>query len=1439
MTEATAMAKQEVYVFATSYAQRSLWFLDQLAQGSSFYNLHLGLRLDSPLDAPTLERSINEVVRRHEVLRTAFKAVGGEPRQVVLPELEVPLEISDLHELAEDVREDEALRLADEEAARPFDLTRWPLLRARLLMLDEQDHILLLTMHHIVGDYWSLDVFRQELSFLYDAFRNDDVPSLDDLPIQYADFAEWERTWLDGPDGEACLAYWKTQLADASLLQLPTERPRPIEPSFAGADHDFEIPPSLHRALAKLGRREGATLFMTALTAFQALLHRYTGECDVVVGTPVANRTRPEVQSLIGFFANSLVLRTSFAGDPTFREVLGRVRTATVDALARQQLPFERLVSELRPNRSLSDNPLFEVHFQLFSDFGEDEPEGSLGGELLFAEATTAKFDLALDLWESPDGLWGHLEYRSELFTHDFVVRLAEQYLRILEAVVANPDGRVSELAMLGEAERRQIVDEWNDTAVERPRDFCLHQLFEAQVERTPDKTALVFGTESLTYRELDDHANRLAHRLRSLGVGAEVTAAICCTRSLDSIVAVLGILKAGGAYLPLSPSDPPRRLAAILADAHPHLVITERHASTNVPRIGPRVVEMDSVRDLIHEWSATRPDVATSPRNLAYVIYTSGSSGSPKGVAVEHAAVCNHLLWMQSALPITESDRILQKYPLSFDASVYEVFGPLLAGATLIVAEPSDHWDSSAFIRQVAEHEITIVDLVPSLIETLLENDEFVECASIRRVVLGGEEVKPALVTRFHDRMRAELHNVYGPTEATIGVTTTRLSPAAARERVPIGHSGDNMQVYVLDRYLNPLPIGVPGELYAGGDCVARGYVGEPALTAERFVPDPFSRRPGARLYRTGDLARYTVDGAIEYVGRIDDQIELRGFRIEPGEVEGALRTHQSVRECAVIATDDDRGRPRLVAHVVPPPDPPELWPSLGEYDVYDELLYYAMTHDERRNAAYREAIGRAVAGKVVLDLGTGADAVLARASVDAGAQRVYAIETNESAYRRATALVETLGLNDRIIVIQGDSTCTELPEPVDVCVSEIIGSVASSEGVIATLNDARQRFLAPEGTMIPRRAATMIAPVTLPENLTASLGLAELPRAYVQRVFESIGRPFDLRMCIKNLGRENLLADAGVFEELDFATLVPEHDERRLTFTIDRDARCDGFLLWLGLRPADDLLLDSLEERLSWLPVFFPALYPGIPVQAGDIMEVTCTRSVQDGSVLPDFVITGTITTGDGKRHAFSHDAPARPAAFRSDAFHDALFGAMESEVRQSIQAVAAPDGPTPLPDELRRHLEARLPSYMVPSSFVIRETLPRTSNGKVDRRALVRDANTGRGAGRPYVPPAGKTEESCAAVWREVLQIERVGAHDNFFDLGGDSLLTTQVRSRLYRDLGRQLSIVELFRFPTVRSLAQYLDEQEAKDAAVLDLLESLSDEEATVLLAEGER
>jgi amino acid adenylation domain-containing protein len=1375
-----------VYAFPASYAQRSLWFLDQLAPGSALYNLHAGTRLSGPLDAGALARSINEIVRRHESLRTTFRAVDGEPMQFVARELNVPLPLTDLSHLGEDECEEELQRIADREAGTPFDLSRGPLLRTRLVKLDEDDHALLRTMHHIVCDYWSLDLFEHELSELYEAFSVGLPSPLPPLTVQYADYAEWERDWLQGPAGAEQLAYWKRQLAGVERLELSIGQPPSDEPSFAGGDCSFQIPPPVHTALIGLCRKESVTLFMLTLATLQTLLHRYTGQDDIVVGTAVANRNRAEVEHLIGYFANALALRTDFSGDPTFRELLGRVRRVTLDALAHQDLPFERLVSELRPERGEGDNPVFQVHFQVFSEPEAQYTDGPLDGDYLpDVDLAGAKFDLALDLWELPDGLWGELEYRRDLLSRDAVAQFVRGFRRLLAAATEDPDQRVSELPVLDASERHRVLETWNDTAVGPAAERCLHELFEAQVDRTPDATALVSGDAELSYRELDHRANRVARWLRAQAAGPERVVAIRLERSPELIVAILGTLKAGAAYLPLNPSEPSARVAAILQDARPLVVLDE----------------------LSEHGDPSRPGFEVDPRNLAYVIYTSGSTGSPKGVQVEHRAAANHMVWMQSVLPMDSSDCAAHKYPVNFDAAVYEIFGPLTAGARLVVAEPSQLWDMTAFIRLVAEHGVTILDLVPSMLDALLDDSAFADCKSIRRVVVGGEELTPELCERFHSRVGAELHNAYGPTEATI--TATCWEARSDARRVAIGRPGANMQAYVLDRAGRPVPVGVRGELTIGGAGLARGYAGRPALTAERFVPDPYSRRGGARMYRTGDLARHCADGTLEYLGRLDGQVKVRGHRVEPGEVEAALSGHEQVRACAVVAGVDGNGRECLVAHVVPTHEAPELWPSLGEYDVYDELLYYAMTSDEPRTAAYRAAIARSVRDKTVLDLGTGADAVLARLCVEAGAERVFALEQDDRAYRRAAALVARHGLADRIEVLHGDSLTAKLPGRVDVCVSEIIGTIGSSEGVVPVLNDAR-RFLADGGEMIPRRCVTRFAPVTLPAGLVTAPRLAPLPRTYVERVFERVGRRFDLRLCVKNARASDLLAAPAVFEALDFSAPVAADEERHVTFTIERAARLDGFLLWLNLHPADDELLDSLHQRLSWLPVFFPAFAPGLTVAAGDVVEVACARRLPAGERLPDYSVEGIVRTR-GERIPFSHASPALPTSFGGNPFHATLFAGIDGG---SVNGDAQPD--LPLTTILRRFLEQRLPPYMLPS-FAIHDDLPRTPAGKVDRRALF---GAGRGAPAAYEAPVGEAAQLCARVWADVLKVERVGADDNFFDLGGDSLLITQARSRLQALFHRPIPIVDLFRFTTVRSLARHLEQAESRADVLRD-------------------
>jgi amino acid adenylation domain-containing protein/non-ribosomal peptide synthase protein (TIGR01720 family) len=1408
----------DVYVFSTSYAQRGLWFLEQLVPGTSFYNLHSVTRLWSTLNVIALEQSINEIIRRHESLRTAFKVVDGEPVQVVAPNLNVALSVMDLQQLPESEREDEALRIATEEAQRPFDLSTWPLFRASLLRLGDEHHILLLTMHHIICDFWSMNVFYEELSTIYDAFCAGNPSPLPELPIQYADFAEWERQWLQGPAGKSHLDYWKTQLADMPALQLPTDWPRPKVSSFLGAGYNFRLPEPLHAALVRLSQQEKVTLFMTMLAAFQTLLYRYTGQDDIAVGTPVANRNRTEVEGLVGFFVNSLVLRTDLSGNPSFRELLARVRKVALDAYAHQDLPFEKLVSELNPKRGLGHNPLFQIHFQLIGDLEYDDTPDPLAGEFVELETGTAKFDLALDIYEYSDDLWARLEYSTDLFSEATIARMEGHFRTLLEGIVADPDQRLAELPLLSEDERRQLLTDWNTTEVDYPRDLCLHELFEAQVERSPDAIALVFRQEHRTYRELNRQANQLAHYLQSLGVGPESLVAICTERSFEMVVGLLGILKAGGAYLPLDPSAPRERLLFMMGDAQPQVLLTQQRFVGRFPSIPPKCLCLDEGWDKVACYSDANPVASVDAQNLAYVIYTSGSAGKPKGVLVHSQAVCNHLLWMQSAFPLTDEDRVLQKYPYYFDASLCEIFGPLIAGARLILTEPSDHWDISQLIHLLDKEQITILDVVPSMLQALLEETEFLTCRSLKRVISGGEPLSPELRDRFFAVLtNTKLHNIYGPTEATIGATSWTCGPEDDYQRVPIGRPIANTQIYILDSHLNPVPIGVQGELCIGGDGLARGYLNQPHLTSEKFIPNIFSDRSNARIYKTGDLARYLPNGTIEYLGRLDNQVNVRGHRIELSEIEGTLARHALVQACAVGLSEDEPGHQRLVGYIVPKQDQPELWPSLGEYDVYDELLYYAMTHDERRNRAYQAAIHQAVKGKIVLDIGTGADAILARFCVEGGAERVYAIERDEDAYRRAKELVYSLGLTDRITLIHGDSTQVQLPERVDVCVSEILGTIGSSEGVVSILNDAR-RFLHDDGIMVPRRCVTKFAPISLPKNLADSLHLTELPSYYIEQVFNRVGHPFDLRMCIKNFPRTHILSQAQVFEDLDFTDWVKTEDEFSAMFRIDRKSRLDGFLLWLNLYPAEEVLLDSLNSSLSWLPVFLPAFYPGLEVSEGDIIEIRGSRRLGQDRGMPDYVIKGVVHRKHGEQVVFAHHSPYRTTAFKEGPFYESLFANMDSHrLKPSDEQIARPRNSDSLQQLhtqeetawglvpiLRGFLREQLPEYMIPTKFVVLDDLPVTPSGKLDRRALPVPGKVRPDLNRGYVAPRNETEEVLAGIWSELLYVERVGIHDNFFELGGDSILSIQIISRA-NQAGLRLRPAQLFQYQTIAELA----------------------------------
>ena len=912
-----------------SFAQQRLWFLDQLEPGSAFYNVSLALRLIGELNVSALESSLNEVIRRHEILRTNFVAMAGRPSQVIVPERNLRLAVEELNQSAEASRWMEAHQRIKEEAQRPFDLARGPLIRCRLLRLDHREHLFLLTMHHIITDGWSLDILFREVAAHYSAFSVQAPLHLPEPPVQYADFAVWQQKWFSGEVLQAQLAYWKEQLAHAPLfLPLPTDRPRPPVQSYRGATRSLTLDESMTARLRALSRAEGVTLFMLLLAAFQALLHRYTGQDDFIVGIPIANRNRSELEEMIGLFANTLALRADLPGNPTFRTLLQRVRETTLGAFAHQDLPFEKLVEELHPARDLSRTPLFQVMFAMQRALLEKVEFPGLEISLLEPESTVAKFDLTLSIDETEEELKLNLEYNTDLFDEQASARMLGHLEMLLSHAADAPEQGLSHLPLLTRAEHQQLLKEWNDTRIAYPhRASCLHHLFELQAERTPSAVAVVMDEQQLTYDELNRCANQLAGYLRELGVGPEVRVALLVEHSIEMVVCLLGVLKAGGAYVPLDSNYPQERLGLIIEDAQVKLLLTTRRlAPPSETELYSRVICVDekwkeiSARDDRNRTS----DVTTD--NLAYVIYTSGSTGKPKGVLITHRSVVNHCQAVARVFDLQPSDKVLQFAPLNFDVAAEELFSSLASGAAIILLPAQLRLSAVDFTRFLSGAGVTVLNLPASYWHQWVSELARLKIgppAELRLMVVGSEKV----LAEWYDGWReiagepVRWMNAYGLTETTITSTVYEAggnSEILTSESMPIGRPIANAEAYVLDMELEPVPIGVHGELYLGGECLARGYLGEPALTAERFVPHPFSQTAGARLYRSGDVVRYLPHGNLEFIRRIDLQLKVRGFRVEPREIEAALATHASVREVLVDAREDQAVMTRLAAYVV-----------------------------------------------------------------------------------------------------------------------------------------------------------------------------------------------------------------------------------------------------------------------------------------------------------------------------------------------------------------------------------------------------------------------------------------------------------------------------------------------------------------------------------------
>jgi amino acid adenylation domain-containing protein len=905
--------------YQPSFAQERLWFLDQLEPDNPFYNMPLVLSLEGKLSKSSLLSSLQAIISRHDALRTHFENRQGQLVQVVDDSTSFEVLQEDISNLPDVAREKELQVLVKKESLLPFDLEKDSLVRASLIRLSEDKHVLLFTMHHIISDAWSLSVLYGELTAYYAAFSSGRQPKLQSLAVQYTDFAAWQREWLSGHVLESQLVYWRKQLADLPTLALPLDYPRPALQSFNGAMIQHDLSQKLSQQLQDFSQQEGVSLFMTLLAAFTVLLKRYSGQQDIVVGSPIANRTLAELEGLIGFFVNSLVMRTDVSGNPSFRELVQRVNKIALGAFDHQDLPFEKLVDEIQPERDLSQNPLFQVMFALQNTPMEALEFKGLTLQAMPQKIRTTRFDLEVHVWEQTGFLSISLIYNTDLFDEATIARLFSHYQHLMQEMMAAPDRNIDDIAVLQAQEYQQIVTEWNQTSTDYPRDKTVAELFEIQAAATPDATAVEYEGKQLSYAQLNDASNQLAHYLQDRGVVPEELVGISIERSLEMVIGLLAIVKAGGAYLPLDPDYPQSRLAFMLEDAQIKIILSTSSPQSRLPSFSGTTICLDTEWSSIEKESTATPVSSANASSLIYVIYTSGSTGLPKGTSIEHRSVVR-LIKDTNYVELGPDEVFLQFAPVAFDASTFEIWGSLLNGAKLVVF-PAGRTHLEKLSDIIQEKGVTTLWLTSALFSQMVDN-HLSSLSGVQQLLAGGEALSLPHVNKMLAQLSGgrRLINGYGPTEnTTFTCCHVMKADSQLQQNVPIGRPISNTTVYILDTDMKPVPVGVPGELYIGGDGLARGYLNQPQMTAEKFVADPFSKDPAARLYATGDRVRYQNDGSIEFIGRIDYQVKVRGYRIELGEIESTLNAHQAVHDTVVIVREDEPGDKRLVAYTVP----------------------------------------------------------------------------------------------------------------------------------------------------------------------------------------------------------------------------------------------------------------------------------------------------------------------------------------------------------------------------------------------------------------------------------------------------------------------------------------------------------------------------------------
>ena len=1465
-----------------SSSQHRQWFLEKTGLTKTAYHVPLLISIVGKLDYLALKKTFNQIIARHEALRTTFSEINGTPVQVITPISELELPLIDLSGLTEAEQKIKLAQLILPEYTKTFNLEVDLPIHAHLYQLGATEYRLFIMMHHIVIDGWSLgNALAKELSAIYNATEQGQPCPLPDLSIQYADFTVWQRNCLQGKTLESQLSYWKQKLQDLpqQQLQLPKDHPRPAIETFQGGFVPIFIPPAVTSKVKQFNQKQGVTLQMTMLAVLKILLYRYSGQDSIAVGSPIANRNFSEIEGLIGLFINFVVMYTDLGGEPSFTEALNRVKETVLEASDNQDIPFEKLVEELQPERSLSKNPLFQAGFMIHSDEAYRPPfnlhnlEVNLAWDELFSlgnDNGTARFDFEIGLWDIGEVIAGHSAYNRDLFEAETISRMLSHYQNLLSAAVETPELPISQLPLMTELELDQILVEWNNTKTDYPDDKCIHQLFEEQVEKTPDAIAVVFEEQKLTYSELNNKANQLAHYLQKLGVVPETLVGICVERSLEMIVGLLGILKAGAAYVPLDPTYPQERLEYMFSDSEVSVLLTQEQLLAQLPQHQAQVVVIDRDWEKIATETPEKVESEVNPQNLAYVIYTSGSTGKPKGVLVEHKGLCNLVAVQIQGFQVNSNSRVLQFASLSFDASIWEIVMALGSGASLYMGSRETLMPGAILSQWLQEKKITHITISPSELAVMPKE----ELPDLKTIVVAGEACPSELIS--HWAKGRQFVNAYGPTEATVCATMAECSPESSVS--PIGRPIANTQIYILDSNLQPVPIRVTGEIYIGGVGLARGYFKGEDLTNQRFIPNPFDKsnvtpKEGSqrsKLYKTGDLGRYLADGNIKFLGRIDEQVKVGGYRIETGEIEATLTEHSSVKQAVVVAAEDKSGDKRLVGYIVPEDIEssitlnPELsntqiksWQNLFNQQieeqnsaVKDPLFNTSGWPSRYDNQSLPESQVRICVGDIVTqvlahkpesvcEIGCGTGSLLFQIAPHTQAYSGIDISNISLEYIQKQILQEPEKYaNVNLAQKRADDIGEEIaPQSFDVVILnsviqyfpnveyllEVISQsipIVKPGGIIllgdvlslqlmkafhssvqlyqATPSLSQQKLKQNIDTKMEQETELFVSP-----ELFVALKEKHPEITHVQIRLQRGSEPNEL-----NTYRYSVLlhieaqpasvivetAESGAdMSDKEIETYLREKQPESICFSglVNGRVARDLGLVELLSHSEEKLNVQQLRKKLESKQVngIDPERLYELSSDLGYSLELCW--SAQGSPGLMDGVFVRSELAAEGIVLT-----PLTQKSVVAGDWHHYVNNPLSSQLRKQLIS------------QLREYLESKLPEYMMPSVLMVLSQLPLTPNGKVDRQALP-IPGVDSSVSTKYVAPETETQKALAEIWKEVLGIDKVGIYDNFFDLGGNSFMTTQVLSRIRNVLNLELSIINLFENQSIAQLSTNIE------------------------------